>query len=121
VTTVEERTAASPPPPDAQAYIDMQASPEFQELRSRLRKFVFPMTGLFLAWYLRYVLLADYAHEFMAHKLLGNVNVGLVLGLLQFVSTFVITGVYVHFANRELDRRSAALREQLEGAEGGLK
>ncbi|MGZ4586861.1 MAG: DUF485 domain-containing protein, partial [Mycobacteriaceae bacterium] len=48
MTTIEERTAASPPPPDAQAYIDMQASPEFQELRSRLRKFVFPMTGLFL-------------------------------------------------------------------------
>ncbi|WP_158887367.1 DUF485 domain-containing protein, partial [Amycolatopsis anabasis] len=43
-------------------------SPEFKELRTRLRKFVFPMTALFLAWYLLYVLLADYAHGFMSVK-----------------------------------------------------
>ncbi|MEO6881940.1 MAG: DUF485 domain-containing protein, partial [Mycobacteriaceae bacterium] len=33
----------------------MQASPEFQELRSLLRRFIFPMTAIFLAWYLVYV------------------------------------------------------------------
>ena len=33
------------------AYSDVQRSPEFQELRSRLRSFVFPMAGAFLAWY----------------------------------------------------------------------
>lgn len=117
MSTVDEKRDQLPEPrtPDAQAFLDMQASPEFQELRSRLRKFVFPMTGLFLAWYLLYVLLADYAHAFMATKLIGNINVGLVLGLLQFVSTFVITGLYVHFANREIDPRATAIREQLEG------
>ena len=31
-----------------QDYLAVQASPEFQELRSRLRRFVFPMSGLFL-------------------------------------------------------------------------
>jgi uncharacterized membrane protein (DUF485 family) len=40
-------------------------SPEFQRLRRRLRRFAFPMTALFLTWYLLYVLLADYAHGFM--------------------------------------------------------
>ncbi|CCF62692.1 putative membrane protein involved in acetate transport [Nocardia cyriacigeorgica GUH-2] len=93
----------------------MQASPEFQELRTRLRRFVFPMTALFLTWYLVYVLLGAYAHDFMATTLFGNINVGLVLGLGQFVSTFVITGLYVRFANRELDPRAAAIREELEG------
>ncbi|BDT86297.1 membrane protein [Nocardia cyriacigeorgica] len=93
----------------------MQASPEFQELRTRLRRFVFPMTALFLTWYLVYVLLGAYAHDFMATRLFGNINVGLVLGLGQFVSTFVITGLYVRFANRELDPRAAAIREELEG------
>jgi uncharacterized membrane protein (DUF485 family) len=117
VSTVDEKPDQGPGPrtPDDQAFLDMQASPEFQELRNRLRKFVFPMTGLFLAWYLLYVLLADYAHDFMATKLVGNINVGLVLGLLQFVSTFVITGLYVRFANRDIDPRAAAIREQLEG------
>lgn len=93
----------------------MQASPEFQELRSRLRKFVFPMTAFFLVWYGIYVLLGAFAHDFMATEVFGNVNVGLIIGLGQFLTTFVITGLYVRFANRELDPRSAAIREELEG------
>lgn len=93
----------------------MQASPEFQDLRSRLRKFVFPMTAFFLIWYGIYVLLGAFAHDFMATRVFGNVNVGLIIGLGQFLTTFVITGLYVRFANRELDPRSAAIREELEG------
>ncbi|WP_276071023.1 DUF485 domain-containing protein [Mycolicibacterium bacteremicum] len=93
----------------------MQASPEFQELRSRLRRFVFPMTAFFLVWYGLYVLLGAFAHDFMATKVFGDVNVGLIIGLGQFLTTFVITGLYVRFANRELDPRAAAIREELEG------
>jgi uncharacterized membrane protein (DUF485 family) len=94
----------------------MQARPEFQELRHRLRSFVFPLTGLFLGWYLLYVLLATYAPKFMAIKLVGNINVGLVFGLLQFVSTFLITWAYVRYADRKLDPLAAELRSELEGS-----
>ena len=93
----------------------ISAQPDFQELRHRLRSFVFPMTGLFLAWYLLYVLLASYAPAFMAIKLVGNINVGLVFGLLQFVSTFLITFLYVRFADRRLDPLAAQLRDEIEG------
>ena len=93
----------------------MQASPEFQDLRSRLRRFVFPMTAFFLIWYGIYVLLGAFAHDFMASRLFGNVNVGLIIGLGQFLTTFVITGLYVRFANRELDPRAEAIRNELEG------
>ena len=95
-------------------YLAVQASPEFQELRSRLRRFVFPMSALFLLWYSAYVLLGAFAHDFMATKVWGNVNVGLLLGLGQFVTTFVITGLYVRFANNELDPRAEAIRSKLE-------
>ena len=96
-------------------YVAVQHSPEFQDLRSRLRRFVFPMTAFFLVWYATYVLLGAFAHDFMATQVFGNVNVGLIIGLGQFLTTFVITGLYVRFANRELDPRSAAIREELEG------
>jgi len=43
-----------------------------------------------------------------------ELNVGLIIGLGQFLSTFLITGLYVRFANRELDPRAAAIRTQLE-------
>src|SRR6478609_5591302 len=98
-----------------QDYLAVQASPEFQELRNRLRRFVFPMSALLLSWYSAYVLLGAFAHDFMAIKVWGNINVGLLIGLGQFVSTFVITAIYVRFANRELDPRAAAIRAELEG------
>ncbi|WP_028850156.1 DUF485 domain-containing protein [Thermocrispum municipale] len=89
-------------------------SAEFATLRRKLRSFVFPMTGLFLAWYLLYVLLADYAPEFMSTEVFGHVNVGLLFGLGQFVSTFVITALYVRHANRHLDPVADKLRGELE-------
>ncbi|WP_246281828.1 DUF485 domain-containing protein [Fodinicola acaciae] len=104
-----------PSEPDGVNWEEVQSTAEFQGLRRTLRNFVFPMTALFLIWYLLYVILADYAHGFMAFKLVGNINVGLVLGLLQFVSTFVITGLYVRFANRRLDPVADRIRDEVEG------
>ncbi|MHA6629015.1 DUF485 domain-containing protein [Pseudonocardia sichuanensis] len=97
-------------------YEQVQATPEFADLRRRLRRFVFPMSAAFLIWYLVYVLLASYAPEFMSIKVFGNINVGLIIGLLQFVSTFVITTVYVRYANKHLDPAAEQLRERIEGA-----
>jgi uncharacterized membrane protein (DUF485 family) len=113
VSTTEPDTPATPP--EGPDWTEIQNSAEFTELRRRLRNWVFPMTAAFLAWYLLYVLLSDYAHGFMSTKLLGNINVGLVFGLLQFVSTFVITSLYVRHANRKLDPVSEKIRGDIEG------
>jgi uncharacterized membrane protein (DUF485 family) len=102
-------------PVSGQEYLAVQASPEFQELRKKLRGFVFPMSAVFLIWYFAYVLLSVFATDFMAIKVWGDINVGLLIGLGQFVSTFIITGLYVRFANRELDPRAEAFRNKLEG------
>nr|WP_099051562.1 DUF485 domain-containing protein [Mycobacteroides salmoniphilum] len=109
-------TAIDPTELSAERALEIQGSAEFQELQKALRRFVFPMTAFFLVWYGLYVVLGAFAHDFMAIKLLGNINVGLVLGLGQFVTTFVITGLYVRFANRELDPRAAAIRAEVEQA-----
>ncbi|MGV9709263.1 DUF485 domain-containing protein [Gordonia sp. NPDC003424] len=115
MSTIEHPPGSAPHTPTGQDFIEMQQSPEFTDLRRRLRKFVFPMTAFFLIWYAVYVLLGAFAHDFMATKVWGNINMGLILGLLQFVTTFTITGLYVRFANRELDPRASAIRAQLEG------
>lgn len=94
----------------ADEYAAIQASPEFQELRSRYRRFVIPVTVGALAFYFTYVLLAAYAPGFMGEKISGNVNVGIIFGLLQFVMVFAVTTFYVRFARRELDPRAEAIR-----------
>ena len=98
-------------------YQDVQDSPDFRELRSRLRRFVFPASVGFLVWYLAFILLASYEREFMAIKVLGNINVGLVIGLLQFVSTFAITMIYARWADREFDPTATRLRDHIEAGE----
>jgi uncharacterized membrane protein (DUF485 family) len=76
---------------------------EFQELRVRFRNFVWPATAVFLVWYLLYVVMSNWAHDFMSHKLFGNINVALVFGLLQFLTTFVIAGLYARYMNNKVD------------------
>jgi uncharacterized membrane protein (DUF485 family) len=95
-------------------YQEAHASPEFQELKRRFRAFAFPMTVAFLAWYLLYVLLSTYAPDFMGTQVFGNVSVGLIFGLLQFVSTFAITHIYVSHANKRTDPIADEMRERLE-------
>ena len=95
-------------------YREAQASPEFVELKKRFRAFAFPMTVAFLAWYLLFVVLSTYAHDFMATPVVGNINVGLIFGLLQFVTTFVITHLYVAHANKRTDPIADEMRDRLE-------
>lgn len=97
-----------------QAFIDMQNSDEFAELRKRFRNFSFPLSIAFLVWYFAYVLLSTYAEGFMKTPVVGNVNLGIVLGLLQFVTTFGITALYIRHANKSLDPIATKLRDELE-------
>ncbi len=100
-------------PNDGVDYLEVEESPKFKELKRRHRSFVLPVAALFLVWYFVYVLLADYAHDFMSTPVFGNVNVGLLFGLGQFVTTFGITMWYVWYANRKLDPIAAELRDDL--------
>lgn len=95
-------------------YLAAQEAPEFQALRKRYRGWVLPVAVAALAWYFLYVALAAYATDLMAQPLIGSINVGLVLGLLQFVSTFGITALYVRFADRSLDPESDRIRDEFE-------
>ncbi|MEO5920040.1 MAG: DUF485 domain-containing protein [Pseudolysinimonas sp.] len=94
-------------------YQEVAESEDFRLLQRNHRSFVFPVALLFLVWYFVYVLLAAYAHDFMATPVFGSVNVGLLFGLGQFVTTFIITMAYVAYANRKLDPIAEKLRGQL--------
>ncbi|MBO0806453.1 MAG: DUF485 domain-containing protein [Nocardiopsaceae bacterium] len=92
----------------------MRQDHRFVELRRSFRRFVIPMAFGFLAWYLLYVLLSTYARDFMGHRVLGDINVAMIFGLLQFVTTFLIARWYARFAAARLDPVAARLRAELE-------
>jgi uncharacterized membrane protein (DUF485 family) len=84
-------------------YDRLHESSEFTELRKRYRGFVIPATVAFLAWYLLYVFMSNWAGDFMAVRVVGNINVALVFGLLQFVTTFGLAFMYSRYSNAKLD------------------
>jgi len=104
-------------------YDDLHASAEFAELKRRYRAFAFPATAAFLAWYLTYVVLSMWAGDFMGKQVVGNINVALVLGLLQFATTFVIAWLYSNYSTKRLDPLARELDERFvslsKGAQGG--
>lgn len=100
-------------PTPAEKYVEVQQSAEFARLRRTIRGFAFPMTVAFFLWYLLYVLLSAYARGFMGLKIVGHINVALVFGLLQFVSTFLIAWYYSRFAARKVDPQADRIRDGL--------
>jgi len=85
-------------------YDELHDSADFVELRRRFRNFAFPATGAFLAWYLLYVVMSNWADDFMSKQVVGHINIALVFGLLQFLSTFVLAYLYSRYMNRNVDQ-----------------
>lgn len=98
-------------------YQQVQASEEFAELRRKFRGFVFPLTAFFLIWYFAYVILAAYFPQFMAIRVFGLINVGLLLGLAQFVTTFGITIWYMRWTSSTFDPAAEKIRSEFVGGE----
>ncbi|MEX0170356.1 DUF485 domain-containing protein [Streptomyces sp. LMG1-1-1.1] len=94
----------------AEVYLEVQRSPAFQEVRSRYRRFVFPAALAFLLWYLAYVVAATAAPGLMARPVAGAVNVAMIAGLGQFLTTFLLTWAYTRHARLRRDRAALELR-----------
>ncbi len=94
----------------ADIYLEVQHSAAFQEVRSRYRRFVVPAAVAFLVWYLAYVVTATTAPGLMARPVAGAVNVAMVAGLGQFLTTFLLTWAYARHARLRRDRAALELR-----------
>ncbi|MEU0029450.1 DUF485 domain-containing protein [Streptomyces sp. NPDC006335] len=115
----EERAAAA-----ADVYLEVQRSAAFQEVRSRYRRFVIPAGIGFFAWYVAYVVTATSAPGLMARPVAGAVNVAMLAGLGQFLTTFLLTWAYARHARLRRDRAALELRwdtqELTRTARGGV-
>lgn len=85
----------------------------FRLLKRRFHRAALIVAVSFLSWYLLYVLLSAFARGLMALPVFGNVNVAIVLGVLQFASTFLLAWWYSRHARTAVDPLAAQLREEL--------
>ena len=96
-------------------WMKVQASEEFADLRKTVRGFVFPLFVAVIAWYVCYIVTATFFPDTMAKSVFDNINLGMVLGLAQFVTAGLITWAYVKFADTKLDPASERIRARMEG------
>lgn len=121
----EENLPNDPPPPGGPGakltipnaeFRRVQESEDFARLKKTFRGFAFPMTVVFIVWYFAFVLSSTLLVDFMSQRIVGYITVGKVFGLLQFVSTFLITWLYIRHMNKNVDPVAAELRDELEGS-----
>ncbi len=106
------------PARDHEVYNRIAQESDFVELRRRYRSFAFPATIAFMAWYILYIVCNNWARDFMDTKVVGNINIALVWGLLQFVSTFAIAYFYARHARKSLDPLASKLQDEFEQETG---
>ncbi|MFW5419320.1 DUF485 domain-containing protein [Nocardiopsis sp. CNT-189] len=86
------------------------AEARFAVLRRRYAAYTAVLVVLFLGWYAAYLLLSVFARDLMAVRVAGAVNVGLLLGIGQFATTFLLAWAFVRCAERRLDPIADELR-----------
>jgi uncharacterized membrane protein (DUF485 family) len=112
--TPAQRSAVS----EHEVYERIASETDFAELRRRYRRFAFPATVAFMVWYITYVVCNNWARDFMDTRVVGNVNIALIFGLLQFASTFVIAFLYARYSTKNLDPLADKLRHEFERETG---
>jgi uncharacterized membrane protein (DUF485 family) len=84
---------------------------------------VVPAVVAFFVWYVAYVVTATAAPRLMARPVAGAVNVAMLAGLGQFLTTFLLTWAYARHARLRRDRAALELRwdtqELTRGVRGG--
>ena len=87
----------------------VERSPEFRELVSRRRRFVWPALAVTTGLFVIYLLLAAFANDFMS-TLVAGVPMQFLLSLAMIAMTWITTWLYMRVADstlEPLERRAA--------------
>jgi uncharacterized membrane protein (DUF485 family) len=70
------------------------------------------LTGATVVLYFGFVLLIAFAKPLLGRQLVPGLSLGILLGALVIVLSWLLTLAYVSWANRRYDRELAALRDR---------
>jgi uncharacterized membrane protein (DUF485 family)/nucleotide-binding universal stress UspA family protein len=87
----------------------------FRDLIATKVRFLVPVVVFYLGFYLGITLLAGFAPEFMARRVIGAVNVGYLLIIAIYVVVWILALVYVRVANTTFDPKAASVAADATG------
>lgn len=84
----------------------------YHDLAARRWRIAIVLTVLVILVYFGFIALIAYRKEWMATLITPGLTVGILLGALVIVGSWVLTWVYVRWANTRYDERLAALKRE---------
>jgi uncharacterized membrane protein (DUF485 family) len=97
----------APPAADLSYGVDDTA---LEALAARRWRVALGLTGAMLVVYFGFILLITFAKDFMGRTITDGLSVGMALGVLVILATWVLTWAYVGWANRVYEPQLARLR-----------
>ena len=92
---------------------ELRNSEEYKKLVSERSKSKWPLAVLMLIIYFGFVLVIAFHPTLFAVKIgNGHTSLGIVVGLLVILASFLITGIYVRKANKVLEPLTKQLHEK---------
>ena len=99
---------------DDQLALRIASHPDYKTLKAKRTSFGWWLTLAMMVVYYGFILLVAFNKGFLSQKLgAGVMTMGIPIGFGVIVFTIVITGYYVHRANREFDTLSDAIAKEL--------
>ena len=92
---------------------DVLASAEFRGLVSRRWRISLVLTGLLFVLYYGYIVLIATNPQLLSHRVTQSTTIGIYLAALVIGGAWVLTAVYVIWANRNYDPEVARLRAKV--------
>jgi uncharacterized membrane protein (DUF485 family) len=117
-STAKEVLTAKPSPPSRAEWNRIAESKAFRDLMAVKKVFIVPAFIFFVVYYFALPVLVGYAPQFMATKVIGQVNLAYLFALSQFFMAWIIAALYVRAANG-FDRLSKDILEKAENQKGG--
>jgi uncharacterized membrane protein (DUF485 family) len=92
---------------------DVLDSPEFKRLVTRRWRISLILTGCLFVLYYGYILLIATQKEFLSQRIGDATTIGIPIGAAVIAISWVLTALYVVWANRYYDAEVARLRSRL--------
>ncbi len=98
----------------ADLYEQVKQNPKFHQLVKRRSRWVWILASIILTMYFSFILLIAFFPEWLGQSLVGGViTIGIPIGVLIIVLAFILTGIYVHKANKDFDRINQEIISEL--------
>ena len=86
--------------------------PTIQSLARARWRIALSLTGAMVVLYFGFILLIAYAQPLMAHQVVPGLSVGILLGALVIAASWLLTWVYMWWANRHYDPALKQLKQE---------